>query len=300
MGTSDRQQEHRERINVKILSRMTRPSEAEEEKNQWNLTAKEITQAREDGSITAWEEHFYIGNLGRGFVTEKQLPIKERIEAKVNGKGEEINRIAWTCDAQCIDSAKSSGLITEKDAVFYLEKLGDHFLSDRQLAWKECIERKVSHQVEKENCAAGANHVTWMYDNDAIIVARASGRITEKDAAFYLEKIGWKLLSPKQLSWKESIEKKMTRPVATDDPASGVGVASALTKEQKERIANNRRAAFEKKFRVQELRAQNKEASSALGKCPSMKTFSPRLCKGLNSQRSSCSIATRFCARFKP
>merc|ERR1719199_463516 len=121
-STSERQQEHRERINEKIIARMTRPADMDDDNLAWGMAESDVKQARADGRISAWEELFYLGNMGRGFVSEKQLPIKERIEAKVNGDWKsEAGCISWTFNSESVAQARSRGQISERDAEFYTE-----------------------------------------------------------------------------------------------------------------------------------------------------------------------------------
>ena len=50
----------------------------------WALSREVLTTALQDGVISSWEHEFYSGNLSSLCVSEKQRPIKIRIEDKIN------------------------------------------------------------------------------------------------------------------------------------------------------------------------------------------------------------------------
>lgn len=83
---TERQGNQRIRINNLILRRMRDPdAESEEEESPWKLDESTLESACADGRISNWEKEFYIGNLSRKFVSDRQQPIKRRIEAKIEG-----------------------------------------------------------------------------------------------------------------------------------------------------------------------------------------------------------------------
>jgi hypothetical protein len=80
------QKKQRLRINKKVLRRLRDPdAESSEPEDTWELAVEALENACTDGRITDWEKNFYIGNLDRKFVSDKQRPIKRRIERKVAG-----------------------------------------------------------------------------------------------------------------------------------------------------------------------------------------------------------------------
>merc|ERR1719330_1073858 len=122
---TEKQQEHRERINQKVLARVRDPeANGAKEAEHWSLDPKELKAAFEGGRITNWELDFYTSNLGRTFVTERQRPIKERVEAKV-AKKSSLGSTAlapeegWTLSSGDLERAMNQGFISEWERGFY-------------------------------------------------------------------------------------------------------------------------------------------------------------------------------------
>jgi len=80
-----RQQKQRVRINKKVLRRLKDPAAESEEGERLKLDVGTLQSANTNGRISDWEKQFYAGNLNRIYVTDRQRPIKRRIEAKVAG-----------------------------------------------------------------------------------------------------------------------------------------------------------------------------------------------------------------------
>ena len=80
---SVKQAEFRQRMNRRMLNHAARLADDSAGPPVWMLDEAALTSALDHRVISAWEHSFYSSNVGTTRVTEKQEPIKKRIEAKV-------------------------------------------------------------------------------------------------------------------------------------------------------------------------------------------------------------------------
>jgi hypothetical protein len=79
----------------------------------WKLDDQLLQQACEDGKLTEWEVQFYTENYVKKFVSEKQRPIKRRIE-------ELTLPTPWVLDEETVQWALDHRFITPWERAFYL------------------------------------------------------------------------------------------------------------------------------------------------------------------------------------
>jgi hypothetical protein len=146
---------YRRRLNRKILSRKTNSnnaaglfdeaadlSEAARESHvpfdgPWCLGDDVLAAARAQGKVTEWEEEFYRGNFEKQFVSDRQAPIKRRIEECAWPE-------PWQLDEAALEQEQRSGRITAWEARFYKSNLGKPRFTQKQAAIKWRIEERVA------------------------------------------------------------------------------------------------------------------------------------------------------------
>ena len=82
---SCKQSQFRQRMNQQILNHAA--GLANDGSSPWPLDVATLTSALGHAVVSKWEHSFYSSNLGKQHVTDKQQPIKQRIEANIE---------AWT------------------------------------------------------------------------------------------------------------------------------------------------------------------------------------------------------------
>jgi hypothetical protein len=99
----------------------------------WKLDDQLLQQAREAGKLTEWEVRFYMENYGQKFVSEKQWPIKRRIE-------ELTLPTPWVLDGETVQRALAHGHITPWECTFYLSGAQCQRFTIKQAVFKWHIE----------------------------------------------------------------------------------------------------------------------------------------------------------------
>jgi len=136
---------YRRRLNRKILARPEDPEPTEDRRDffcmpdggPWDLDEALLTQALQQGRITEWEHKFYRDNYGKARCTEKQEPIKRRVEECALPR-------PWHLDEATLRAAHSRGLISSWDVQFYLSNVGQPRFSAKQAAVKWRIEDRAA------------------------------------------------------------------------------------------------------------------------------------------------------------
>jgi len=197
----------------------------------WGLSADALSDARAQGRITKWEEEFYISNLDRDFVTERQAPIKQRIEAKLAGGtkaaaasaegAEKVERGAvagvarfpgagaWELDIDTLKHAFNIRKLNQFEFDFYFNNIGKKMVTEKQAPIKQKIEAKVATMAAGALPGQANGADDWPYDFETVERAWATQKITNWERKFYLENIGRQELSEKQLAVKVKLDKRL-------------------------------------------------------------------------------------------
>ena len=146
-----REMAYRRRLNRRILAEPEEPQEMQEATavetvaserfcmpcgEPWTLDEQLLQQAREDGRLTEWEVKFYKDNYYKGYVSEKQAPIKRRIE-------ELTLPTPWVLKEDVLQWALGHRFISSWDYEFYVSNAEQQRFTDKQAAIKWRIEDKV-------------------------------------------------------------------------------------------------------------------------------------------------------------
>jgi hypothetical protein len=102
----------------------------------WKLDEQLLQQACKDGRLTEWEVKFYTENYAKDYVSDKQRPIKRRIE-------ELTLPTPWVLDEETLQLALDHRFITPWDHTFYLSSAQCQRFTSKQAVIKWRIEDKV-------------------------------------------------------------------------------------------------------------------------------------------------------------
>ena len=104
----------------------------------WTLDDQLLQQAREDGRLTEWEVEFYKGNYGKHSVSEKQAPIKRRIEELTLPN-------PWSVPEDVLRRMVGQGLVTPWEMQFYLSNAPLRRFTAKQAVIKWRIQDNVAN-----------------------------------------------------------------------------------------------------------------------------------------------------------
>ena len=94
---STKQAQFRQRMNTRILDHAACLANVSDGSSAWPIDEATLTSALNNTAINDWEHAFYINNVGKQQVTDKQQPIKQRIEANIRAwaRTQGIAASAW-------------------------------------------------------------------------------------------------------------------------------------------------------------------------------------------------------------
>ena len=118
----------------------------------WALDEHLLQQALDDGRLTEWELKFYKDNFGKRGVSEKQTPIKRRIEELTLPE-------PWGLKEDVLRRALDQRVITSWEHAFYLSNAQQRRFTAKQAQIKWRIEDKVRRMSSGLNVARNLRDV---------------------------------------------------------------------------------------------------------------------------------------------
>mmetsp|Transcript_114895 Transcript_114895/g.199075 ORF Transcript_114895/g.199075 Transcript_114895/m.199075 type:complete len:441 (-) Transcript_114895:432-1754(-) len=193
----------------------------------WPYDADTVAKALELQRITQWEADFYINNMGKAQLSDKQSEVKNRVDGKLSQPPQHstaYNCMSWPMARAEVDKALAENCIDSWEHGFYTNTAGKATLSEKQQIIKERIETKIAKKFRMKAASSTAVPSTRRGQHPIVVTPTVSSAAAPHNCM----------------------------------PISGTGFT--LSAEQRERIEKNRLAALERR-RLREMHSQ------ALGTC---------------------------------
>lgn len=161
---SEKQLEIKRRIEEKTGSLQVVPAPGAA-KSLWSCTEEAVKQALQEKRINEWEATFFGQNARKLELSDKQLDIKRRIEEKTAASrgvsvpsstkplwsppplmpsGQQSGKSLWSCTEEAVKQACQEKKINDWEANFFAQNSHKLVLSEKQLAVKSNIEKKIN------------------------------------------------------------------------------------------------------------------------------------------------------------